>query len=200
MSKTMRKTPIEFSFRFLTEKAEYDYTNQWTALGMREFGEKSCNKVYKYLEPIICQDLRDAMADIRFIKNDFLLYDNNGNRIARERLDDGQFIFERDVKIWEYKDDYVLKFICQRFVSYFIMMFRLDQGIFDLETWSIENLNHPFSFVICIETERQVGPGNLVSDDDGRRRWVDGTSVLSPEPHISFSDDTDAMAYKLKFL
>ena len=200
MNQTMRRTPIDFSVQFLTEKTEYDYSNIWRAAGMPQFCQKSCNMVYKHLEPIICEDFREVMADIMFNKDDFLFYDEDGNRITRGRLDDEPFTFEKDVEIWEYKDDYVLKSVCQRFTSYFVMMFKLNQEIFDLETWLIENLNHSFAFVILIETERQIGPGSLVNEDSGRRRWVDGTSDLRVSPHISFSNVTDAVAYRLKFL
>ena len=200
MKQTMRRTPIEFSFRFSTEKTECDYTNEWTGAGMPQVGENSGNKIHKNLEPIISEGLAEAIAKVSNIKGDFVLYDCDGNRINHERLDDGKFDFGKDVDIWEYKDDYILKRICQPILAYLVLKFKLNQEIFDLETWLLENLNHAFAFVIDIATERQIGPGIWVDDDDGLKHWVDGTSYLRASPFVSFSDFTDAMGYKMKFL
>ena len=176
MNQTMRRIPIEFVFDFLTKKTECDSAEEWKRSDVR-WNEKSCNKPYEYVEPISYYGLVGLKIKIRTDDNDFIFYDENGNRI--KKCDD-----ETAIHIEEYKNNFVLKNMFYGNEIYFINQFNLSQAIFDLETWLVDNLNDPFVFVLGIVTERQL---------------QDGYSFLRAWPCIAFSDETDAMAYILKY-
>lgn len=200
MNQTMKRTPIEFTFGFLTEKTEYDYTNDWKGLGMPEFGEKSCNKKYKYLQPISGHGLLGKEIEVSFIGDDFIFYDEETNLIKDEQFDDDEFEFGEVVYIREYKDNCALRNAFKGNEPYFIDQLKLDQTIFDVETWLLENLNSSFVFVLGITTERQINCGDWAGNNEDDAYWVDGFSHVQPMPYASFSDIGDAMAYKLRFL
>jgi len=187
--------PIDFTFGFLTEKTEYDYTKEWERLGVTGFHTNSCNKEYKFILPISNHVLQGYCPKIITDDDDFIFYDRNKNLI--KKYEDESIIF-----IEEYKSDLILKEIFQPFERLFVAQLKLDQTIFDIETWLISNLSAPFNFVLDISTERQVVGGHWEPDhdDDDDGYWVHGYSDLQISPSISFGDDTDAMAYKLKYL